>query len=197
MSAKQGLLIVVSGPSGVGKTTITHELVKRLDAAFSVSMTTRPPASKDREGLDYYFVNESRFRDAIENGELLEWAKVFDRYYGTPRKPVEQNLAAGRDVILEIDVNGGKQVKAAMPQMLGIFILPPSEEDLVTRLRNRGREDEAEIQRRFRDAQREIAEAKSCGAYDYFVVNENLDKAIEEACDVVQRSRATAARDGS
>jgi guanylate kinase len=186
------LLIVISGPSGVGKTTITHRLVERLGAAFSISMTTRPRKGSDREGVDYYFVDEPRFRQAIDRGELLEWAKVFDRYYGTPRKPVEQNLAAGRDVILEIDVAGGRQVKAAMPQMLGIFILPPSEEDLVKRLRGRGREDEAEIQRRFRDAQHEIAEARASGAYEHFIVNENLDHAVEEAHRVVLQRRRTA-----
>ena len=190
------LLIVISGPSGVGKTTITHRLIERLGAVFSVSMTTRPRKGTDREGVDYFFVDEPRFRRAIEGGELLEWAQVFDRYYGTPRGPVEASLRAGRDVILEIDVAGGKQVKTSMPQMLGIFILPPSEEDLVKRLRGRGREDEAEIQRRFRDAQREIAEAKSCGAYDYFVVNRDLDAAVEEAFRVITRHKNASARAG-
>jgi guanylate kinase len=189
MPERPGLLVVVSGPSGVGKTTITHELVRRLDAVFSVSMTTRPRKGTDREGVDYYFVDDARFKRAIAGGEFLEWAHVFDRYYGTPRKPVEENLAAGRDVILEIDVAGGKQVKAAMPGMLGIFILPPSEDDLVKRLRARGREDEPEIQRRFRDAQREIAEAKACGAYDRFVVNKDLNAAVQEAYDVVKRKK--------
>lgn len=185
MVKQPGLLIVISGPSGVGKTTITQRLVERLGAVFSVSMTTRPKAAADKEGVDYYFVDTPRFWQAIERGELLEWAKVFDRYYGTPRKAVEENLAAGCDVILEIDVAGGKQVKAAMPEMLGVFILPPSEQDLITRLRARGREDEPEIQRRFRDAQREIAEAKTCGAYDHFITNRDLGEAVEEAYDVV------------
>ncbi len=185
----RGLLIVISGPSGVGKTTITQQLVRRLGAVFSVSMTTRPAKPGDRDGVDYYFVNEARFKHAIDNGELLEWARVFDRCYGTPRKPVEEHLAAGRDVILEIDVAGGKQVKAAMPQMLGLFILPPSEQDLVTRLRGRGREDEAEIQRRFREAQREIEEAKACGAYDHFIVNQDLDRSVLEAEQIVKQQR--------
>ena len=182
---------MISGPSGVGKTTITHRLVERLGAVFSVSMTTRPRKGQDREGIDYYFVDEPRFREAIERGELLEWAQVFDRFYGTPRGPVETNLAAGRDVILEIDVAGGKQVKRAMPQMIGIFILPPSEQELVRRLRDRGREDEQEIQRRFRDAQREIADAHSSGAYDHFIVNKNLDAAVDEAHQIVLRRKRT------
>ena len=181
---------MISGPSGVGKTTITHRLVERLGAVFSVSMTTRPRKGSDRDGVDYYFVDELRFRQAIEGGELLEWAQVFDRFYGTPRGPVEANLAAGRDVILEIDVAGGKQVKQALPRMLGIFILPPSEQELVVRLRSRGREDEAEIQRRFRDAQREIADAHASGAYDHFVVNQTLDTAVEEAYErILQHKR--------
>lgn len=180
---------MISGPSGVGKTTITQELVKRLDAAFSVSMTTRPPAAGDREGVDYYFVDNARFQQAVANGELLEWAKVFDRCYGTPRKPVEQNIAAGRDVILEIDVNGGKQVKKVFPQALSIFVLPPSGEELLNRLRGRGREDEAAVQRRFAEAKSEIAEAKASGAYDEFMVNHDLDAAVEEAYNIVMRRK--------
>src|SRR5437016_1337197 len=127
MSERSGLLIVISGPSGVGKTTITHKLVRKLDAVFSVSMTTRPMKPGGREGVDYYFVDEPRCKQAVADGELLEWAKVCDRYYGTPRKAVERNLIAGKDMVLEIDVAGGKQVKKLFPQALMIFVLPPSE----------------------------------------------------------------------
>ncbi|MDH3584785.1 MAG: guanylate kinase, partial [Phycisphaerae bacterium] len=131
------LLVVISGPSGVGKTTITHALVDRLSAAFSVSMTTRPITAADTEGVDYFFVDQAGFDQAIEQGKLLEWARVFDYCYGTPRPPVQEHLEAGRDVILEIDVKGAIQVKAAMPEALLIFVLPPSEEELLRRLRNR------------------------------------------------------------
>lgn len=181
MSSQRGSLVVISGPSGVGKTTITHALVDRLHAVFSVSMTTRAKTSADTEGRDYFFVDAAHFEKAIEDGELLEWAKVFDNYYGTPRGPVERNLDAGRDVILEIDVEGAKQVKKTMPEAQAIFVLPPSEDELLSRLRKRAREDESVIQRRFREAQREIAEAKACGAYDHFIVNEKLDEAVDLA----------------
>ena len=190
----RGLLIVISGPSGVGKTTITHQLVERLGASFSVSMTTRAKTAADREGVDYYFVDEGRFRSAIEGGELLEWAEVFGNYYGTPRGPVEAELAAGRDVILEIDVAGGTQVKGKLSEAVTLFVLPPSEEVLLERLRGRAREDEATIQRRFAEAKREIGAAKTGGAYEHFVVNEDLERAIEEAVGVVEGVRVE--RDG-
>lgn len=186
------LAIVVSGPSGVGKTTITHELIEQLGAAFSVSMTTRPKTHADTEGVDYYFVTAERFEKAIENEELLEWARVFDNYYGTPRAPLQKNLDAGRDVVLDIDVAGGIQVKQAMPDALTIFILPPSEQELLNRLRKRGREDEEKIQRRFREAKREIENARESGAYDYFIVNDELDRAIAEALDLIYQHKQSA-----
>jgi guanylate kinase len=185
----RGLLIVISGPSGVGKTTVTHELEQRLGAAFSVSMTTRRKTDADTEGVDYYFVDHARFEKAIASGELLEWAKVFENYYGTPRGPVERSLVEGRDILLEIDVNGAIQVKDSHPEALSVFILPPSEEELLERLRKRGREAEAVIQRRFSEAQREIAQARKCGAYDYFIVNANLHDAVREAYAIVQRRK--------
>lgn len=185
------LLIVISGPSGVGKTTITHSLVKQLGATFSVSMTTRPKTPADTEGKDYYFVDETRFQDAIDAGELLEWAQVFDHHYGTPRTPVDDSLQAGRDMIVEIDVNGAEQVKRAMPEALTIFVEPPSEAELLRRLRARAREDETVIQKRFAEAKREMTQARRGGAYDHFIVNETLDTAIADALEIVQTHRAT------
>ncbi len=187
---QRGMLIIISGPSGVGKSTITHSLMQRIAAKFSVSMTTRPMTAADTEGVDYYFVDNPRFERAIENGELLEWAKVFDCHYGTPREPVERMLAAGDEVILEIDVKGAIQVKERMPAAVGVFVLPPSEEELLRRLRKRAREDEAVIQRRFFEAKREIEEAKGCGAYDYFIVNENLGEAVDEAVEILTRHKS-------
>lgn len=189
MSEARGLLVVISGPSGVGKTTITHKLVEHLGAVFSVSMTTRPKTAADTEGVDYYFVDLPRFEKAIMDGELLEHAKVFTNYYGTPRGPVVENLAAGRDVILEIDVEGAIQIKAALPEALCIFVNPPSEEELLRRLRARAREDETVIQRRFSEAKREMKQARECGAYDYFIINEKLDAAVSEACRIVSQHK--------
>ena len=181
----RGLLLIISGPSGVGKTTITHHVEKRLNGVFSVSMTTRDKTEADKEGYDYVFVDEESFKAAVKRGELLEWAEVFGNYYGTPRRPVELAMSQGRLVILEIDVAGAEQVKATMPETLALFVLPPSEEELLTRLRRRNREGEAVIQRRFSKAKAEIDRAKASGAYDHFIVNDTLEHAIEEAVSVV------------
>lgn len=192
-----GLLLIMSGPSGVGKTTITRAIRDRLEnAVFSVSATTRPRTDADREGVDYHFVSDEEFDRMIAAGEFLEWADVFGNKYGTPRGPIEEHLAAGRVVILDIDVKGARQVKGAMPEAFGIFILAPSEEVLLERLRGRKRDSEETIQRRFAEAKREIAEAMACGAYSAFVVNDDLERAIGEALEIVrQRLRAGAARE--
>lgn len=186
-----GMLLVISGPSGAGKTTIAREVERAFpDAVFSVSVTTRPRAPKDRDGVDYHFVDDAEFDRLIQGNELLEWAPVFDRRYGTPRLPVAQTLDRGGLMILEIDVRGARQVKQRMPAALGIFILPPSREELLRRLRDRKREDEATIQRRFREAEREIDEAQAGSIYDVFVVNDDLEKAVGITRAVVESERA-------
>lgn len=185
-----GLLLIISGPSGVGKTTITRAVRTRTPGAVvSVSMTTRPRTAVDREGVDYYFVDETAFLGMIERNELLEHAEVFGKRYGTPRKPVEDRLAEGHVVILEIDVQGAEQVRAAMPDAFGVFILPPSEDELLQRLRDRQREGEEAIQRRFSEAKREMDAARSGGIYDAFVVNRDLDAAINETLGLVEQAR--------
>lgn len=190
MSEPAGMLLIISGPSGVGKTTITRAVAERVaDAVVSVSVTTRPRTAADRSGVDYRFVDEAGFLEMIDRGELLEHAEVFGRRYGTPRAWVEEQLGSGRVVILEIDVQGAAQVRRAMPDAYGVFILPPSEEELLARLRARKREDESAIQRRFSEAKREIAAAHASGAYDAFVVNRDLDGAIEETVALVERAR--------
>lgn len=185
-----GMLLVISGPSGVGKTTITRAVERSIPGSvFSVSATTRAKTQADVDGVDYHFVTEDRFDEMVREGAFLEWAGVFGKRYGTPRAWVEEQLARGRLVILEIDVEGAKQVKQAMPEAFGVFILPPSEEELLRRLRSRKREDEALIQKRFAEAQREIAEAGRCGSYDAFITNDELERAIREAVDTVTRER--------
>jgi guanylate kinase len=189
-SAKRGLLLVISGPSGVGKTTITHEVERRLGGVFSVSVTTRPKTHADVEGRDYFFLSQDEFERRRDAGDLLECATVFGRYsYGTPRQPVTEHLAAGRLVILEIDVQGALQVKSKMPEAFMIFVLPPSDEELLRRLRGRGRDSEEAIQRRFLEAKREIEVARSSGKYDAFIVNDDLKHAIDLASELVEKRR--------
>jgi guanylate kinase len=186
-NGQNGLLVIVSGPSGAGKTTIA----RAIHAAFpgsvlSLSLTTRPMGPTEREGVDYHFASEEEFVRSIEAGAFLEHAGVYGKRYGTPRKPVEAGLAAGRLVILEIDVQGAKQVKGQIPSALGMFVLTPTEDELLKRLRARKRDSEEVIQKRFARAREETAEAKVCGVYERFIVNDELDRAKREAIDAVR-----------
>ena len=185
-----GLLLIISGPSGVGKTTITRGVERSIPGSvFSVSCTTRAKTEADVEGVDYHFVDAEEFQELIDQDAFLEWADVFGKRYGTRRKWVDEQLHRGRLVILEIDVEGAKQVKAKMPDAFSIFILPPSEEELLRRLQSRKRESEELIAKRFAEAQHEIAEAKSCDVYDRFIINEDLEAAIQEAIMHVKTAR--------
>jgi len=189
MPAK-GLLLVVSGPSGVGKTTIVHEVIRRLGGEFSISATTRARTERERDGVDYHFVDQATFQRWIDEGRFLEYAQVFGRsWYGTLRDQVEQALGEGKLIVLDIDVQGARDVKMRLPAALGVFVLPPSEETLLKRLRARGREDEIAIERRFAEAQKEILFAKSSGVYDAFLVNDDLEIAIDQLCDLVRGRR--------
>jgi guanylate kinase len=193
-----GMLLVISGPSGVGKTTITRAVERATPGAvFSVSATTRAKTDADVDGVDYHFVSEQTFDDMVRADAFLEHAGVFAKRYGTPRAWVDEQLARGRLVILEIDVEGAKQVKAKLPGAFSIFILPPSEHELLRRLRSRKREAEEQIQRRFAAAQREIAEAHRCGVYDLFITNTVLDEAIDRARAAVAAERARRRRDNT
>ncbi|MEQ8768888.1 MAG: guanylate kinase [Phycisphaerales bacterium] len=188
-----GLLVIISGPSGVGKTTITRGVERSFaDSVFSVSVTTRAKTDADVEGVDYRFVDDATFDAMIERDELLEWADVFGKKYGTPRAWIDEQLVRGRLVIVEIDVRGAKQVKDKMPNAFGMFILPPSEDILLNRLRSRKRESEEQIQKRFAEARREIAEAKDSGVYDHFLVNDDLERALDEAVSSVRSARTRA-----
>ena len=189
-----GLLVIFSGPSGVGKTTITRAVIERVAGAqLSVSATTRPIRDKEVDGVDYFFVGKDEFARMEQAGEMLETARVFDNFYGTPATWVRERLDEGKVVVLEIDVQGAILVRRRIPEAFGIFILPPSEAELLQRLRDRKREPEEVIQRRFAEAQHEIAAAKSSGAYDRFITNDDLDRAIEEAVGAVEAQRGASA----
>ncbi len=185
-----GLLLIISGPSGVGKTTITRGVERSIpDSVFSVSWTTRPRTAADVEGVDYHFVDDEQFEQMKAQDGFLETAGIYGKKYGTPRDWVQEQLKRGRLVILEIDVEGAKQVKRKLPEAFSIFILPPNEETLLQRLRSRKREDESAILGRFGAAQREIAEGRACGVYDLFITNEKVDDSIHKAVEAVAAER--------
>jgi guanylate kinase len=182
-----GLLVFISGPSGVGKSTVCRRLAQELPAEFAVSSTTRQGKPQDAFGKKYMFVDEPRFRSQLEAGEFLEYALVYGFWYGTLRKPVEEALASGKTVLLEIDVQGAIQVHKMFPdKSFGAFILPPDEGTLLQRLRARGRDDEATILRRFTEAQQEIRSAEASGAYDVMVVN--ADNGLDHAIDGIRKA---------
>jgi guanylate kinase len=190
-----GLLLIISGPSGVGKTTITRGVERSLpDSVFSVSATTREKTAADVEGVDYHFVNDEEFERMKAAGEFLETAGVYGKKYGTPKAWVIEQLKRGRLVILEIDVQGAIQVKRHVPDAFAVFVLPPTEDDLLRRLRERKRENAEQIERRFAAAQREIAHARESGVYDLFLINASVNEAIQEAADAVTAERARRAR---
>ena len=183
----RGKLVVVSGPSGVGKSTICRQVVRRLDNAYlSVSMTTRQKGPREQNGREYWFLSREEFRKRIEKGALLEYAEVFGNLYGTPKDKTDEALHAGRTVILEIDVQGGRQVKAIYPQAVMIFILPPSAKVLAERMGHRGRETAEAAARRLRGANSEIAAASQL--YDNMVINDDLEQAITEVIRIIEHA---------
>jgi guanylate kinase len=175
--------LVVSGPSGSGKSTIVKELLDRLDVEFSVSVTTRLPRPGERHGQHYNFISRRDFEKMIENDELLEWAIYNNRFYGTPAAPIDEALAAGRDILLEIEIQGARQVREHKPDAVMFFISPPSLDELEVRLRRRGDTSEEDIEDRLQIAESEIAEAPEL--FDHVVVNENLDQAISDMMGLI------------
>jgi guanylate kinase len=192
MSNDPGKLIIISGPSGSGKSTIVSKLLEScpLPLVVSVSATTRAPRAGESEGIHYFFVTDQRFDQLVRGGELLEWASVHGQHrYGTPREAVEAQMDQGLHVILEIDIQGARQVKRAMKSAVSIFVAPPSFDELERRLTSRGTENEAEREVRLATARSELAASGEC---DYRVVNDRVDAAGQSIVDLVIASTSTA-----
>lgn len=184
---KKGLLLVVSGPSGAGKGTICKAfLEKNKNVKLSISVTTRSPREGEVEGVNYFFVTKEKFKGMIDNGELLEHAQIYDNFYGTPKAAILENLEQGYDVLLEIEMQGAKQIKEVYPEGVFIFILPPSLDELKSRIVGRGTETEEQINKRFGSAFEEICQIEN---YDYFIVNKDIDQSAKELSDMISAEK--------
>ena len=181
------LVLIISAPSGSGKSTLVKRLMESdsgLD--FSISVTTRPPRGAEENGKSYHFVSREEFEGMRDDGELLEWAEVFGHYYGTSRRVLERAGERGHDLILDIDVQGAGQLMEKLPEAVTVFILPPSKQELAVRLRNRSSDSEQVIERRLRDAAREV---ENFGSYHYVLVNDQLDETFEQLRGILLAER--------
>lgn len=182
-------LVVLSGPSGAGKTTVVRALGDRLDLAVSTSATTRRPRPEELDGRDYTFMSEEAFRRRAAAGGFVEWAEVFGQCYGTPVEELARAAAAGRPLLLEIDVQGGMQIKRKYPEALAILLVAPDGATQRARLSKRGTETPEELERRFAKAQEEVRIARESGCYDAEVVNDDLERAVRELVGIIERRR--------
>lgn len=185
----QGTLYIVSAPSGAGKSSLIQALLKTqplYDTQVSVSHTTRAPRPGEVQGEHYFFVSHDEFKEMISKDAFFEYAEVFGNYYGTSRAPIEQVLATGVDVFLDIDWQGARQIRVRMPQAQSIFILPPSKDELDRRLRGRGQDSEAVIARRMAQA---VVEMRHCAEYDYLIVNDDFDTALSDMKTIIRAGR--------
>jgi guanylate kinase len=191
--ARRGIIFILSAPSGAGKTTLSRgALSTSLGLQASVSLTTRVPRAGECDGVDYSFVTDEEFRCKLTAGELAEWARVFDASYGTPCEPLERAVASGTDILLDIDIQGARQIRQKYPRdAVTIFVLPPSFIELEERLRRRGTEDEAQIERRLMRAR---DEASAFPEYDYLIINSELNESLMQLEAVVRAERLRVAR---
>ncbi|MCX5682780.1 MAG: guanylate kinase [Planctomycetota bacterium] len=185
-------LIVLSGPSGAGKTTVSRALTERLDLLLSTSATTRPPRKGETDGVDYFFLAPEEFKKRVAANRFVEWAEVFGHYYGTPIEGLEKAGKSGKMFLLEIDVQGGIQIKRKFPEALAILLLPPDDQALRQRLSHRGTESPQAIEQRFAKAQDEIRMAREAGCYDVEIVNNRLAETVNEVVSLIQTRRKQA-----
>lgn len=187
MIKRKGLLLVVSGPSGAGKGTICKEIITRNeDIKLSVSATTRKPREGEVHGVNYFFLSKEEFQKMVDNNEFFEYAKIYDNYYGTPKSAIMESLENGQDVILEIEMQGSKQVKEVYPEGVFIFVLPPSLKELKSRIVGRGTETLEEIDKRFSCAFEEI---KKISDYNYFIINKEVSKSADELQEIISAEK--------
>jgi len=185
-------VFIISAPSGSGKSTLVHRLMQSVpELTFSISYTTRPPRPTETNGLDYIFIAKSEFLDRLKHSEFLEHAEVFGNYYGTHRSTFEQAVQHGRDLVLDIDVQGARQLKVAIPEAISIFVLPPSREVLEQRLRARSQDNEETIQRRLNGAAEEV---RNYTQYDYVLINREIDESAARLASIVKAERLRKAR---
>jgi len=183
--SKKGEIIAVSAPSGGGKTTIVKQILKKFpEIVFSVSATTRPKRESEKNGVEYYFITEAEFKQKINNDEFVEWEKFYDYYYGTFKSVVEENVKYGKSVLLEVDVKGAISLKKIYPEAHLIYITPPSFEELVKRLRERRTESESDMKKRIERAKMELSVKDK---FDYFIDNNDLNKAIKDTSDLINK----------
>jgi guanylate kinase len=187
-----GLLLVLCGPAGVGKSTISNRLSQLIQINYLVSATTRTKRPADESGKKYDHITLDEFFHRLDADQFLEYAQVHGDYYGTPMHPAMDLIAASKDVLMEIDVQGALQVRYQYPDALLIFILPPDEPTLKQRMADRGRDTPEEMSKRFRAAKREIHMAKGSRAFDFYVINDNVDRAVEEIFKIIRHKRGSA-----
>ncbi len=190
---RRGIIFIVSAPSGAGKTTISRAAVREIEGLTpSISLTTRRPRNGEAEGIDYQFVSDEEFQRSLEADQRAEWARVFDARYGTPRGPLQDAVRTGCDILLDIDIQGARQLRARYPtDAVTIFVLPPSFEELEERLRKRGTEDAEAIARRLKRAREEFA---AYPEYDYLIINANLDDSLAALRAIIKAERSRVGR---
>ncbi len=190
--ARKGFPIILSAPSGAGKTTLSREIIKQHpEIHYSISVTSRPPRQVEVDGQDYHFVSVAEFEKMLENKEFAEWAMVHDNYYGTPKKQIEARIDRGTDVIMDIDTVGARSIKRLFPQSVCIFVLPPSLEELGTRLRSRATDSEEVINKRLNRAKLELLEI---GDFEYFIINDRFEDAVTQVRAIIEAERCKLSR---